>query len=493
MNKKDNISQTNSILTLSSLNSMRNKEKDTFEFRIDFIKNLLKDNQLKALVNFDDDNTTEYFMGKEMDEQKNKDTRYILEKKIHSFCTVIEQMGAKLSYVKSGTSGHTFKGIIGDEKNDKEDSAFNFGVKVVAYPIREKYGDIHDVRRPENAELMMIKLLSYFVLKGHTPHIILPIGTFNAKITTFTDLIDKNIIHKENKKYNEFLERYKNNEYHNVVSILISEWANRGDLLEYIRMNYKNFTLLHWKVIFFQIISTLAVIQYKYPSFRHNDLKANNILIHKVPRKGKKLLYKVINCDYTLPNIGYHIKLWDFDFACIPGIVDNAKVTSEWTKQINVIPEQNRYYDLHYFFNTLIKKGFFPQFMTEECIPKETKEFVNRIVPDKYRIGDKVHKRGRILVTDEYTTPDILLKTDPFFEEFRKQKGKDIKQNKLNKQSKQNKSNKISKSKALRINKIGSKLDIILEKTEKKSDKNNEEAINFSRREICIEDLLEDM
>ena len=26
---------------------------------------------------------------------------------------------------------------------------------------------------------------------------------------------------------------------------------------------------------------------------------------------------------------------------------------------------QNRYYDIHYFFNTLIKKGFFPELLTD--------------------------------------------------------------------------------------------------------------------------------
>ena len=30
------------------------------------------------------------------------------------------------------------------------------------------------------------------------------------------------------------------------------------------------------------------------------------------------------------------------------------KVESKWTKKINVTPEQNRYYDIHYFFNTII-------------------------------------------------------------------------------------------------------------------------------------------
>src|SRR5205807_1708895 len=126
-----------------------------------------------------------------------------------------------------------------------------------------------------------------------TPHIVLPIGTFYTNITTFINLINENIVDKESKRYLEFVERYKKKEYYDTVSILISEWANKGDLLDFIKKNYKEFTLLHWKSFFFQIISVLAVIQSKFPSFRHNDLKANNILIHKIVQRKTIFSYTV--------------------------------------------------------------------------------------------------------------------------------------------------------------------------------------------------------
>ena len=77
-------------------------------------------------------------------------------------------------------------------------------------------------------------------------------------------------------------------------------------------------------------------------------------------------------------------------------------------KKINIIADQNRYYDLHYFFNTLIKKGFFPQFIEDDIIPVEAQEFVKRIVPKKYQENTKyVHKRGRILINEEYNTSPV--------------------------------------------------------------------------------------
>jgi hypothetical protein len=170
----------------------------------------------------------------------------------------------------------------------------------------------------------------------------------------------------------------------------------------------------------FQIISTIAIIHSKYPAFRHNDMKSNNILVHKIDITKDYHRYIVVRHKYKVPNIGYQVKLWDFDFACIPGIVDNIKVEAKWTKKINVTPEQNRYYDVHYFFNTLIRKGFFPQILTDSCIPYELKQFIGRVLPTKYRADPQyIHEKGRILTNDEYLTPEQIIRTDPYFNEFR--------------------------------------------------------------------------
>jgi serine/threonine protein kinase len=211
-------------------------------------------------------------------------------------------------------------------------------------------------------------------------------------------------------------------DFYNDVSVLISEWANGGDLLDYIRDNYKNMKLKEWKVIFFQILSVLAVIHKKYPAFRHNDLKPNNILVQTSEIKNKSLRFRyVINGhEYYIPDIGVQIKLWDFDFACIPGLIENLKVSSEWTDKINIKPEQNKYYDVHYFFNTFTRKGFFNEFWTVPEIPQEVKDFVRRVVPIKYSEGKYVSERGRILHNKEYVTPEILLTQDVFFSKMRR-------------------------------------------------------------------------
>jgi len=410
----------NDIKSLNSIGSHKERKYDTIPFRLDLIKEFTYNKKVDPLVDFNN-NETEYYINPTKKKIENgdcgnsKDIRYVLDKKIHDFYKIINDIGGKLRYIKSGTTGHTFMGITKPEPN----ITINYAVKVVAYPKKARYGDMNDITRPENAELLMIKTLSYFVVKKHSPHIVLPIGTFNTSIKPFLNLIKDNVVDSKNKKYNDFLKKYERKEYYNTVSILISEWANRGDLLDFIRKHYREFAPIHWKVFFFQLISVLAVIQSKFPAFRHNDLKANNILVHKIEQRGTLFSYTVNRHKYIVPSIGYQIKLWDFDFACIPGIVDNAKVNARWTTSINVAPTQNRYYDMHYFFNTLIKKGFFGQFMTESCIPKEAKDFVNRIVPPIFQRGKYVAKRGRILINKEYLLPDDVLKKDPYFSEFR--------------------------------------------------------------------------
>lgn len=408
-----------------------NRSKDSIPKRIEFIKELLRGKKIKSLVNFDTTDTecyvyrggsSKYKHGDDNSSSKSGDTRVALGKMNYPFEKFISQMNAKLVYVKSGSTGHTFKGeaVI----NDK---TYYYAVKVVAYP-KKRYGDITDIRRPENAEIMIIKLLSYFVVKSETPHIVLPIATFDTDITPFITLGEKSIDSGINDKYEEFLNNYKKGKFYDTVSVLISEWANRGDLLDFIRERYQSMSPHHWKVFIFQILSVLAVIQTKYPSFRHNDLKANNILVQKTSSFNNRefLNYRVAGTLFRVPNLEYEIKLWDFDFACIPGVVDNDKVNADWTREINVTPVQNRYYDVHYFFNTLINKSFCGKIIDSEYCDEELRAFISRVLPRRYRGNNVtingvqyVSERGRILVNHEYTTPAELLRTDPYFEEFR--------------------------------------------------------------------------
>jgi hypothetical protein len=378
--------------------------------RIESIKNMVGEGSIDSIIDFRNGSESYVYP------PNSEDIRELLPKKYIDFNKAIGELGGKLLYKKSGSTGHTFMGVHPPPNSENRQP---YAVKIVPYPKKENYGDMYNVKRPENAELLIIRLLSYFVINKQTPHIVLPITTFNTSIKPFLSL-SKSMTN--NKKFSDFVGKYEKGDYYQNVSILVSEWANGGDLLEYIRKNYQTMETKHWRSILFQILSVLAVIQAKYPSFRHNDMKANNILIHNIEQNAsnKKYLYKINGQVYVVPNIGFQIKLWDYDFACIPGIVSNSKVEAEWTNKINISPETNRYYDIHYFLNTLTRKGFFPEFWTAPEIPDKVKDFVKRIVPEKYQSGKLVSERGRILINHEFLVPDQIIKTDPFFAVMRK-------------------------------------------------------------------------
>ena len=401
---------TNMIPNERSELSPLNARFNGIPYRLDAIKTMVHGKTFDSMIDFKNEASN-------MVISSSDDIRELLPKRYIDFNKAIKELGGKLLYIKSGSTGHTFKGVYPPPNSENKP---NYAVKIVAYPRKEDYGDMFNVKRPENAELLMIQLLSQFVKTKMTPHIVLPITTFNTSIKPFINLQKDNIVN--NKKYNEFIKKYKRGEYYDNVSILMSEWANSGDFLEYIKKHYKIMTITEWRVLMFQIISVLAIIQNKYPGFRHNDMKANNILVHKIDtnKDNTKFKYKINGQVYIVPNIGIMIKLWDFDFACIPGIVDNNKVAAEWTNQLNIKPEQNKYYDIHYFFYTLTRKGFLSDFWIDDAIPEKIREFVKRIIPDKYaQEGKYVTARGRILVNDEFTTPDHILKTDPLFKVMR--------------------------------------------------------------------------
>jgi len=396
MNTKRNLSRGD-----SQESSNETSAKPT-ESRIEFVKNILDGNKLKPMIDFSKKNG-----------DSSANTR--LHKKILDVKELFASMNVKLRYLKSGTTGHTFKAI------SKVDKDVEFAVKVCAYP-KDEYGTMNDMHRPENAEIRMLKLLSNFVIKRGTPHFILPIGTFNTSIINFIK-IPSNIIDltdKKNAMYKKFITRYNNDEFEDFVSVLISEWANGGDLLDYIRKNYEKMTLKHWIVMIFQILFTLSLIHRKYPAFRHNDMKANNILIQITNIDfPQRYCYHIENVYFSIPNINMQIKIWDYDFACIDGIIENNKVNAEWTRKMNITKKENKYYDMHYFFNTLISNRFFPQFY-KGGVPQEIIDFVHRIIPVEFRNGGKyVNKKGRIQTNHEYTTPFKVIMNDKLFEKYR--------------------------------------------------------------------------
>lgn len=339
------------------------------------------------------------------------------------------QQDEQLEYITGGKHGLIFKGFrktnadinnkdSKDNKYNKDDNILEYTIKVISYLKSDYINDINDINY-ENSEVDINQILSYFVVNKKTPHILLPMFTFSSNIDIFFRDNIKNVFGNNNNKYLDFVKKYNDNEYHDKITILATEWANRGDFLEFLKKYNNNqlFDLIYWKIFLFQIISALAVIQSKYRSFRHNNLGVNNIFVMKTYNISPYYKYMIMRNKYEVPNIGYSCLIGNFDFANINGLVENPIIESESCKKIGLLRDQNRYYDLHYFFATLIM-------FSAKCgiiIPPEIREFINRVIPEKYqKLGNKfVDMKGRLMVNDEYIIPKDILEKDILFAEFK--------------------------------------------------------------------------
>ena len=291
-----------------------------------------------------------------------------------------------------------------------------------------------DPKRPEHAESKMLYLMSDFVYNNLSPHFTLPIMSFQCKLTE----IIKNYKGIES---SAFLQGITHNVYIDKCLVIIAEWADKGDLKKFIRSNVKKwfkkgekYSNMIWGVIFFQLLQMLICIFKKYPNFRHNDLKVDNLLvteneINEDDENQKYYLYKINKYSFVLPNVGFQIKLWDYDLSCIKGVVDNYKV--EDMEDYGIRETRNQYYDLHCFLNYLrlyVVGGDYRNF-----ISKKVSNFWRRIIPLKYRYDEHLPEVywSRIIEDNEVFTPldaltNELKKDNGIFTQFIK-KEKEIK------------------------------------------------------------------
>ncbi len=351
---------------------------DSIQSRINFANNIFE-GKLNNLI----DMQNEIY---DLDDLDNT-IGFSINRKSYNLNKIFNKIDCKLTNTNITKKNIYFKGVI------KKKAMVN-----VKISLCEKSYDC-DTKRSNNNEIIMSILLSKFVIKENTPHIVLPIATFYANINEFLCL-GPDII-QDKKKYAEFLNEYGTNKYSNMCSIIVNEYSNSDTLMNFIKRKLVNLTLYDWKIVFFQIISVLAVIQSEYPTFRHNEFTPKILMVNKLQKNRGNFLYTVCNDRYIVGNIGYIIKLCDFDNAHIPNIIENDN-------KKNIV--NNRYYDLQYFFCSLIAQDCCPEILTSPYVSIQIKDFIKRIIPDKYREWP---------TNDEYLIPNDILTSDPLFRDLR--------------------------------------------------------------------------
>lgn len=147
----------------------------------------------------------------------------------------------------------------------------------------------------------------------------------------------------------------------NTSLVFFMERATRNTLRSYLATIWdaQRFDL-HCRVLLFQVCYTLQCIYERWPRFRHNDLKDDNVFLHSSRNDGGHVSYEIGRQHFSLPRIGVTALISDFDFSCITGhMLDNYKVLEqEWdTPTYNINGNQNQSADIYSLIHYIWKQG----------------------------------------------------------------------------------------------------------------------------------------
>lgn len=136
-----------------------------------------------------------------------------------------------------------------------------------------------------------------------------------------------------------------------------------------LRLKLRTLSELQVEVAVFQVLFALAVLQHYLPSFRHNDLSLDNILVTTyAPTPGKFVHYRLAGNDYWLPDAGILAAVTDFDLAHAPAAITVRGKTFGLQNQLiaknqfgnhtdaqarNINASQNKSFDAYYFLYRL--------------------------------------------------------------------------------------------------------------------------------------------
>ena len=198
----------------------------------------------------------------------------------------------------------------------KRYSIESVNIKVNFYDIDNK---IDSFNSPVNNDSLFSYLLSSLVINHKTKHILLPIINLDIK---FSD-IEENIINNTYKT--KIKSGITNNKISNICCLQLREhFFKTINLQEYIKEN-----TCSYKMVLFQVIHTLAVIEREFNNFRHNNLILKNILVYIKNKSDQYTEYEFNEKKYFIMNVDIDIKITNFENACIPKFYGKEKAGND--------------------------------------------------------------------------------------------------------------------------------------------------------------------
>ena len=172
----------------------------------------------------------------------------------------------------------------------------------------------------QNINKRMMKLLSDLLTNDVSQHILLQILNIDVQLMDIEELINN---------YSELKSLMPSDNIQNkIVSIGITEhFFKMMTLADYL----DDGLLSKWKsldyiTLIFQIIHTLAVIQNRYPTFRHNNLNIKYIDGYVKNINAVLNKYDLDGTTFNVPNIGFIYKMSNLEYSTIVDIVINENI-----------------------------------------------------------------------------------------------------------------------------------------------------------------------
>ena len=358
-----------------------------------------------------------------------------IENDVSDFIEKIRIADGEMTILKAlkGTFGFPFETILDNYKWFTKMMIYDFEIDESIIP-KKQYDDLTEGERSDfhklvisqknisiNTEHTINTILTSLFLKKITPHICVIYGA--------TELMEP----KHSELIKMFVKRYKYKDREclmDLCKVLMTEWADLGELSDYVESNRKIWSIETWRALFFQMLAMLALIQEHYPSFRHNDLSMSNILVQTTRKTDigeSKGYYKyTINGKvYCIPDVGFRVLLADFDYASIKELgITNEKLDNRHTKRFGAVSEPNRSFDAHMMLNW-INMWTLRLYRHEELDGAlgEVKDFLYGIIEEKFR-GNRsryvnhTRLRNGNRIVEELIPVDVLEK-NVFFEKYR--------------------------------------------------------------------------
>lgn len=252
--------------------------------------------------------------------------------------------------------------------------------------------------------MAMMYIFSEMVILDKVPHSILPIMYFDIKYKSLLG---------QNKTFKKELEKHKINDNDDVYVIITEDFNEMTTVEEYLNINIGKMSELDWKVLIFQVLFFLVKATERLAQFRHNNLRLDSLKLDIQQRTGKPRVYKFGDTEWEVPDVGFCVKVGDYEFV----------TTTEYIRNDDTIIrgkiQDNPYYDVHTFLNEI----YFKIIEKNPIIPDSLRQLMNDLLPVKYLVTDPNNFEGLDeskfdMSSNTMVVPLMILKKNNFFNEF---------------------------------------------------------------------------